>query len=386
MEGFARYYDEFFPYRTWFQWLNHSPVPSQDFTRREFAFTINNGSDDIYLRYQSFTDAVAFKNKTMSLVPKRFEIGSVYSVPPKEHKRYESDKFKALAKELVFDIDLSDYDAFRTCCSGKQVCMRCWQYVTVAIEVMSATFTEDFGYENVLWAFSGRRGVHAWICDERARKLDDLQRSEMVDYLNVTKQNLARPFHPMVKRSLDICTRRFDQIVLADQDPWQDQAATAALLKRLEPAGSELLSLLSQKWRSSSSSSREKWRDIDSVAQQIPAKKVNANALLEAKEDIILEYLYPKLDLNVSRSRKHLLKSPFCVHPDTGKVCVPISMDSYKKFNPDEAPTLQQLLAEKDSNEADGKGALEPYLVQFRQFVQALNRTGKRKAGDTLEF
>ena len=45
------FYRRLFPFRQLFQWLNHSPVPSNDFAHREFAFTLAN---EAYLRYQAF--------------------------------------------------------------------------------------------------------------------------------------------------------------------------------------------------------------------------------------------------------------------------------------------------------------------------------------------
>jgi DNA primase small subunit len=74
---------------------------------------------------------------------------------------------------------------------------------------------------------------------------------------------------------------------------------------------------------------------------------------MAAMEDIILQYTYPRLDAEVSKHRNHLLKAPFCIHPKTGRVCVPVDPQRIDEFDPERVPTVGQLLHELDAVKTD---------------------------------
>jgi DNA primase small subunit len=123
--------------------------------------------------------------------------------------------------------------------------------------------------------------------------------------------------------------------------------------------------------------------------------------------ETVFRHTYPRLDINVSKMRNHLLKSPFCVHPKTGRVCVPIRTRDVDAFDPFAVPTLPQILNELDqyeaaaaaqqnggSNDDDGakkcpdwqKTSLKGYYEPFeKEFLEPLAKQIRRANRDANE-
>ena len=45
--------------------------------------------------------------------PFKIDVGAIYNVKPKDHKSFKSGSFAAVEREVVFDIDMTDYDEVR---------------------------------------------------------------------------------------------------------------------------------------------------------------------------------------------------------------------------------------------------------------------------------
>jgi len=93
--------------------------------------------------------------------------------------------FNPVQRELVFDIDMTDYDPIRTCCSDADICKRCWAFIAAAVRVLHTAIRDQFGFQNLLWVYSGRRGIHLWISDKEAMELTDDERKAIVGWLTV---------------------------------------------------------------------------------------------------------------------------------------------------------------------------------------------------------
>lgn len=78
--------------------------------------------------------------------------------------------------------------------------------MTVSIKVIDRSLRDDFGFKQIMWVYSGRRGVHCWISDKRALKLSNEGRKAVINFLNVIKASSQKArrvrtnnFHPSLE-------------------------------------------------------------------------------------------------------------------------------------------------------------------------------------------
>ncbi|KAJ9106179.1 hypothetical protein QFC21_001322 [Naganishia friedmannii] len=425
-EVMLAFYRRLFPYKPFYLWLNQEQgklvseytaleyleltlllrwiAPTRLFTHREFAFTLGEST---YVRYNSFNNAEEFKKEILRANPTRFEIGPVYNARPRDRKTMQASALRPEKRELVFDIDMTDYDEIRTCCSGGAICIRCWGYIAAAVKVLDHSLREHFGFQHLLWVYSGRRGIHCWISDKAALDLTDEQRKAITNFLEVIKggkeqlkkvhvrgSNDNGDLHPALSDALNDVKEVFVKTVLRDQDCFREERGWDTLLALIPDK--DVVDSLRSRWQNSHSSSSTKWTDLLKAREKLSDQHLRYTKIVKAMEDIILQYTYPRIDAEVSKRRNHLLKSPFVIHPGTD----PSQVDD---FDPAGVPTVGQLLRELDQTHAElmeddvkmddeetkddkspkrsepdyNRTSLRPYIELFEKHIAAVMRDAR---------
>ncbi len=141
---------------------------------REFAF-IKNGH---FFRHRAFWHIRDLRTFLVSFAPEEvFFSGAYYQhpgiVPMDEKKKYR------VGADLIFDIDC---DMLLT-----QTVEEAYFYALKLVDIMR----QEYGFREVLLAFSGRRGYHVHVQDFGATKVSLEVRREIVDYLT---GNLDSPY------------------------------------------------------------------------------------------------------------------------------------------------------------------------------------------------
>ncbi|XP_074602038.1 DNA primase small subunit [Brevipalpus obovatus] len=371
------YYRKLFPSNLFYKWLSYGD--QEYFERREFSFTLPG---DIYIRYQSFSSAKEFHDSLVENNPIKMDIGAVFQENPKDmKKRFITPQ--ALERELVFDIDMDDYDEVRTCCSGPAICNLCWKFILIGVEILDVALRDDFGFKNIIWVFSGRRGIHGWVADKKARQLPPKARDAIVSYLTLIKggNNVKRVdlgienLHQMVSRSIGIVEKHFENI-LNDQK-WLESDESLQFFINLcgeKTLREELRKGITKK------KPIERWRQYLRIVESFIKSKKFKTSVHHLISEIKLQMCFPRLDAHVSRGINHLLKAPFCIHPKTGKVCVPIDVKDLGNFDLEKVPSLAEIFSQIDksssseSEEIYQSTPLLKYINIFKDFIKGCEK------------
>ena len=194
--------------------------------------------------------------------------------------------------------------------------------------------------------------------------------------------------------------------ILATPENWTE------FLDDIPEAASVVREKLSKIWLKTTSSPEEKWQEFkqhltaflsgsakkgsNKSTKNISTKE--RNRLENYPAEVVFRYGYPRLDIAVSKTMNHLLKSPFCVHPKTGRVCVPMRTQNVDDFDPFTVPTLPQLMDELDQYEQQDhkpkrdmpewkKTSLKAYFEPFeKEFLNPMTREQNRQQRDEADL
>lgn len=336
------------------------------FNFREFSLTL---AGDIYIRYQSFEDSLDLKQALVQRVPLKIDAGAIYNINPKTARSYPNE-FKPQQHELVFDIDISDYDDVRNCCKESNICRKCWPFMKIGAKILHTVLTREFGFKHLLFVFSGRRGFHCWVCDKEARELGADARKAIADYFSVVEGGQAKvkrvtlnPYgdlHPMIRKALEVIDYDFEDLMINKQDFLASEHLVQNVIDLATDVG--LQNRFRDKCKLHHASSAERWAHMKLEVESYKSKKTRYFI-----QEVKLQHCFPRLDANVTKGFNHLLKLPFCIHPKTGNVCVPIDIRDIDSFDIFGVPNIKTLTRE----------SMDRYVKIMKNFVDCLDEAAQ---------
>jgi DNA primase catalytic subunit len=444
------YFAKMFPVDVFIEYLS---VPGNLHTR-EICFGKHEGG---LVRFQNFHSAEGFRkwlsNNSCAVV----HTGAVYN--KKGVFRTEKD-FTAVWRELVFDLDLTDYESVGLLITG---CTNPldpgyaagWRLAALGARVVHTILKRCFGFEHMCFLFSGRRGWHLHVADHRASIMGGRGRmavAKLFDFLgsrpgsvrisgfynNIWRadggQNAIPDFAlddvsqtvlDFIKDDVTLDKKGAKEntfLLIATEQRWFDTDRLRYTMKPLQAYHDHLYATVLNRMaaadiseRFDSSTGKQKappsplqrstmrwaviqttivawgkdhFQRVKDLARGLPVKprvSFNGGVLCgipgapemvspERKEPMQLKsptlliselYVYllaPRLDFNVTKDPRHLLKAPFSVHPSTGFVCVPFDPFASPGFVPSSKIFFPVLVA----NQRNGIVPLEKEIQFFR--------------------
>ena len=228
--------------------------------------------------------------------------GAAQAATPVKDKWFDN---KMLERPLILDFDINDMDRVRKAiceCVGKMCCDTCW---SVLVEETALPFLkmmlEDFcHFKEVMYVFSGRRGFHVHISDERVLAWTLQQRKD---------------FMKQLMESEDACPPVFTDVFEKYISPQHhsDLPEVTAYMNEIFPMG---------------------FGGEQTIGEMLQYAKTKFPSGAQRRLEKVYHFaLCPRFDPGFVKDITHLIKCPYTIHRETKNICVPLKPG----FKPSEA-------------------------------------------------
>lgn len=330
----------------------------------EFAAEHKTESGTFMKRYLSFQDAAAIREylKANSKTLDKLHIGAVWNtVPTKSVRTYsvaehDLNRPRAVRAPLRIDIDLTDYTFFDI---PKEDCKKNDDHtklLKIARDITVDMLEKCFDLTDILCFYSGRRGVHLWVLDERAWQMTDEARASIINFLScpLDKRGVAddsfldrTPWYrehydeKLIHSFTELCVdknspidvfhsagtiSRFQDLVNITHKDVVAEFTRAKLHFATEGPGACFEQIVNM---------------VNNMGRRYPEK---CGWMPKRIEAAILTILWPRYDVGASAKLNHLIKSPFSVHSGTNRVALYVGCWQWPK----EPSVLAFQLGKKD--------------------------------------
>jgi len=338
----VQFYRDHYPWNALVAFLTRH---GDELCKREFAV-----EGAYYRRYVVAKDADELKREVLAMRGlKSFHIGPVYTERV-VRSSVHMDSWP-VRRELVFDLDLTDYD-FLTLETPEgdvdaNACDKAWCVCAVGIFILQRLLKNAFGFQEFVVVYSGRRGAHLYVCDDKAMDLTDDVRAAITDFFKFVPSEDGQRAHPstrtvMVMHELTEALRHiFEEHFIDELGLFETQDQRVTFVERLGFSEEYLPAVanLAVDVLDESMTGRAMWEFLKTKVASLPQEWMRHRI-----DDMMLTYVWPRIDAGVSRHLNHLLKAPFVAHPKTDRVAVPVNAVDYFRFAPCKVPSLDTVV------------------------------------------
>jgi hypothetical protein len=227
-----------------------------------------------------------------------------------------------MEKELVFDIDVHDFPRFCTC-AEKEMCDLCWVHLMGAHLILNHFLTAMLGYRqaNLLWVFSGNRGLHCFVNEASVLRLSQSERETLRCMVSHDERTLLR-YATALMRYPDFCR--------AFVDFFAREAIAARSLLSYERCRLHCRTLLQRHYSAVAGIVEVRWHQTqESVARWQALCHCETTHPYEVPPTLLLalSLCQPRIDAGPLKLN-HLIKMPFSVHVKSRLLALPVDTDA----------------------------------------------------------